>query len=123
MNVDLDIRPEHAPLGAILRETVERGERSRRYRRTQPLDDVAIVVVMRRLHQHQAKTLLTARPHQVPLMRQVLAPDSPDKSWTLGDGSDFLGFRKDTPVAVGQAIRRSHHFIQGGSARSKQMRI
>jgi hypothetical protein len=50
MNVDFDIRPEHAPLGAILRETVERSERSRRYRRTQPLDDIAIVVVMRRLH-------------------------------------------------------------------------
>jgi hypothetical protein len=63
MNVDLDIRPEHAPLGAILRETVERGERSRRYRRTQPLDDVAIVVVMRRLHQHQAKALLAAPSH------------------------------------------------------------
>src|SRR5262249_41208567 len=66
MNVDLDIRPEHAALGAILRETIERGERSRRYRRTQPLDDVAIVVVMRRLHQHEAKTLLAAPFHSEP---------------------------------------------------------
>src|SRR5262249_29613671 len=67
MNLDLDIRAEHAPLGAILRETVERGERSGRNRRTQPLDDVAIVVVMRRLHQHEAKALLAASPHSVPL--------------------------------------------------------
>src|SRR5262249_8906944 len=66
MNVDLDIRPEHAPLGAILRETVERGERSRRYRGTQPLDDVAIVVVMRRLHQYEAKVLLAAPSHSEP---------------------------------------------------------
>ena len=32
MNVDLDIRPEYAPRGTILRETIERGERGRRYR-------------------------------------------------------------------------------------------
>ena len=63
MNVDLDIRPEHAPIGAILRETIERGQRGRRYRRAKPLDDVAVVVVMRRLHQHEAKALLTAAFH------------------------------------------------------------
>ena len=39
-----------------LREAVERGERIRRDRRAHPLDDVAVVVVMRRLDQNEAKT-------------------------------------------------------------------
>ena len=46
---------EHAPFGAILGKTIERGQRIRRYRRTQPLDHIAVVVVMRRLDQHEAE--------------------------------------------------------------------
>jgi hypothetical protein len=35
-------------------------------------------------------------------MRQALAGDSPDEPWTLGDGSDFLGFRKAHPLVAGR---------------------
>ena len=55
VDVDLDVVAEHVPLGAVAGEAVERGERIRRNRRAKPLDDVAVIVVVRRLHQHEAK--------------------------------------------------------------------
>ena len=57
MNLDLDIFAEHVPLFAIECQTVERRERVRRNRRTQPLDHVAVVVVVRGLNEHEAKSL------------------------------------------------------------------
>jgi hypothetical protein len=45
---DLDIIAQHAPLPAIQRQAVEDGQRIRGNRRTEPLNDVAIVVVMGR---------------------------------------------------------------------------
>jgi hypothetical protein len=56
VDVDVDIIAEHAAVGAILGETVQRGQRIRRDRRAQPLDDIAVVVVMRRLDQQEAET-------------------------------------------------------------------
>jgi hypothetical protein len=52
---DVDIGTQHAALGAVAGETIKIGERRRRDRRAQPLDDVAVIVVMRRLDQNQRK--------------------------------------------------------------------
>src|SRR5262249_61824959 len=53
VDAELDIGPEHlAPL-SVLGETVEAGQRVRRDRRPEPLDRVAVVVVMRRLDQDE----------------------------------------------------------------------
>jgi hypothetical protein len=58
---DLDIGAEYLALGAIVDEAIDAGERIRRHRRTVPTDDVAIVVVMRRLYQHDAEFASGAR--------------------------------------------------------------
>ncbi len=50
---DLDILAQHSALFAIEREAVHHRQRVRRNRRTEPLDHVAIVVVVRRLDQYQ----------------------------------------------------------------------
>ena len=50
VDVERDVGPEDRALGAVLGEAVERGERIGRDGRAQPLDDVAVIVVMRRLH-------------------------------------------------------------------------
>ncbi len=49
----LDIRAEHLPLGAVGGDAVDRGQRIRRDHRAPPADHVAVVVVVRRLDQHQ----------------------------------------------------------------------
>ena len=56
-DVDLDIVAEHAALAAIQRQPVQNRQRVGRNRRTPPLDDIAVVVVMRRLDQHERKAL------------------------------------------------------------------
>ena len=57
VGVDADryIGPEHLPPAGVYSETVEAGQRVRRYRRLDPLDRIAVVGVMRRLDQHQMK--------------------------------------------------------------------
>ncbi len=55
VNLDIDVVAENSPLGAILRQTEKRGQRVRRDRRANPLDDIAVVVVMRRLHKQQTE--------------------------------------------------------------------
>ena len=47
--------PSTLRVGAVLGEAVERGERVRRDRRAEPLDDIAVVVVVRRLDQDEAE--------------------------------------------------------------------
>ena len=53
VDVDRDVIAEHAAGGAILRQPVERRQRVRWYGGSKPLDDVAVVIVMRRLDQQQ----------------------------------------------------------------------
>ena len=62
---DLDVVAEHAPLLAIERQPIHHRQRVRRNGGTQPLDDVAVVVVVRRLDQHQREALrgLLCGPH------------------------------------------------------------
>ena len=54
---DFDIVAKHAALFAIERQAVEHSQRIRRNGGTEPLDDIAIVVVVRRLDQHQRESL------------------------------------------------------------------
>src|SRR3569833_2214043 len=54
---EFDVVAQHLALGAVAREAVERRQRVRGDGRQRPLDDVAVVVVMRRLHQNQAELL------------------------------------------------------------------
>ena len=55
-NFDIDVFAEHAALGGVIRYAVDAGQRIRRQRRPEPLDDVAVVVVMRRLDEKQHKS-------------------------------------------------------------------
>jgi hypothetical protein len=61
VNLDLDVVAEHVPLRAVARQAKDRRERVRRNGRAEPLDHIAVVVVMRRLDENQAKTLRSAR--------------------------------------------------------------
>ena len=58
VDIDLDVRAEHLPLGAIEREAVDRGERVRWDQRPPPANDIAVIVVMGRLDQNQLKAAL-----------------------------------------------------------------
>ena len=55
VDADIDLGTEHpAPLH-ILCKAVQTGQRVRRDRRSEPLNRVAVIVVMRRLDQHELK--------------------------------------------------------------------
>ncbi len=69
LDVDVDVRTEDAPLRAIRRNAVDGGERIRRNHRAPPPDHVAIVVVMRRLDQHEEEL-----PHQPTLLPAKRCP-------------------------------------------------
>ena len=60
-NVDLDISTEHLPRHRVLRERVEAGERIGRDRGADPLNDVALVVIVRGLDQHELEATLGTR--------------------------------------------------------------
>ena len=49
---------EHAPRSAVGRQPMQDRQRIRRNRRTRPLDDIAVVVVMRRLDQIERKPIV-----------------------------------------------------------------
>src|SRR5262249_49484783 len=55
-DVDGDIVAEHSPLFRVPRKPVKRGERIGWQRRHEPLDDIAIVIVMRWLDENQFET-------------------------------------------------------------------
>ena len=52
-DLDVDVVAEHAALFAFERQSVQHGQRVRGNGRAQPLDDVAVVVVVRRLDENQ----------------------------------------------------------------------
>ena len=60
-DVDIDIGTENSALRAVVDQAIDAGERIRRHRRAEPADDIAVVVVMRRLHQHDAEFARDAR--------------------------------------------------------------
>ena len=66
-DVDVDIVAEHAAAAAIERQAVQHGQRVRRNRRAQPLDDIAVIVVMRRLDQVEREPSGHTAPRSAPL--------------------------------------------------------
>ena len=74
LDLDLDVRAEHLPLGAIAGDAVNRGQRIRRNRRAPPADDVAVVAVVRRLDQNEQELTWRTRPRQVGSMSCKEAP-------------------------------------------------
>ena len=58
LDLDIDVGTEHALIRAFLEQAIDAGEAVRGDRRAQPLDDIAVVVVMRRLDQNDAERAL-----------------------------------------------------------------
>ena len=58
IDLDVDVGTEHAVIGALPHQPIDAGERVRRQSRAQPLDDIAVLVVMRRLDQLDPKRAL-----------------------------------------------------------------
>ncbi len=58
IDLDIDVGAEHAVVGTLPHQPIDAGERVRRQGRAQPLDDIAIPVVMRRLDQLDPKRAL-----------------------------------------------------------------
>jgi hypothetical protein len=64
-DVDGGVGPEHRTEPRIPSEAIEHGERVRRNECSHPLDDIAIVVVMRRLNQNELKPPRRCTHHAV----------------------------------------------------------
>src|SRR5512143_834205 len=62
-HIDGDALPEHLASRGVDRESIERRQRVRRHDRAVPLNDVPVIVVMRRLDQDQLETWLDATGH------------------------------------------------------------
>src|SRR5271170_6470231 len=56
-DIDIDGGPEHFALRAIVDQAIDGSQRICRHRRAEPADDIAVVVIMRRLYQDHAETL------------------------------------------------------------------
>src|ERR1700726_3795772 len=89
-DVDIDIGPEHVALRAIVDQAVHRRQRIRRHWRAEPADDIAVVVVMRRLHQDHAEPLARAGGLGRRLTRLHAGP--------VPDPTTFSGYAGVTPV-------------------------
>ena len=62
MDVELDIFAEDAAFSAVLCQSVKRSKRVRRDGRAQPLNHVAVFIVMRRLDENQTEALAVLAP-------------------------------------------------------------
>ena len=82
-NVDVDIGPEHFTLRAIVDQAVHRRQRIGRHRRAEPADDIAVVVVVRRLHQDHAEPLARAQ-NLGPRLTRLHAGPVPDLTSSSG---------------------------------------
>ena len=71
-DVDIDVGAENLALSAVVEKGVDAGQRIRRHRRAVPADDIAVIVVMRRLYEHDAK--LACCDRFGPLLRQHALP-------------------------------------------------
>src|ERR1700731_849086 len=88
MDLDFDLFAEDMPLPAIARQAIERGERVGRNRRAQPLNYVAVIVVVRRFDEHEAKAFRGVRRcgrgwHQRRTIHNIAQPDSKYPSFLL----------------------------------------
>src|SRR5205085_9272005 len=66
VDADVDIGAEHAAALRVLGEAVQRGQRVGRDGRPEPLDRVAVIVVMRRLDQDEVEERGRSSWHFVP---------------------------------------------------------
>src|SRR5260370_21289334 len=76
-NDDFDIITEYAPLLAVERKAVKHRERIRGNGGAEPLDDVSVIVVVRRFDQDQRESLARARsggPTKPPQRMANIAP-------------------------------------------------
>jgi hypothetical protein len=92
MNLDLHIRSERMPLLTIPRQPINRRQRVRRNRRSEPLDHITVVIVVRRLYENQAKAFRARRCKfsQPPRPLLSLAPSrSPRSQVALGNAVVF----------------------------------
>ena len=71
-DLDVDVRPERAVTRAFLDQAVDAGQAVGRQRRAPPLNDIAVLVVMRRLDQDDAKS---------PLRRADAQHTPPDRTY------------------------------------------
>ena len=104
---DIDVGPQDLASPAILAQAVERGQGVRRDVRLQPRDRVAVIVVMRRLDQHQ----LEGRGLGRHVTRHVWAPSVRECrrfGFVLHDFATGLGPAGETPsVSKGTHCRAS----------------
>ena len=63
MDLNLDVFAQNVLLGALEGKTIQDRQRIGRNSRPDPLNDIAVVVVMRRLDQHEAESFLKFRFH------------------------------------------------------------
>ena len=82
-DLERNVGAKRMPFGAIGGEAVEAGERVRRDRRAQPLDDVAVVVVVRRLDEDQTETGLGRRRRQHPQFFSITIRDAPGRVYPM----------------------------------------
>ena len=86
VDLDVDVGAEHAVVGAFPHQPIDAGQRVRRQRRAQPLDDIAILVVVRRLDQLDPK----GAPGQITV--QTNPPTEPNCS--CGNRRRLCGFSR-----------------------------
>ena len=71
MDIDIHVTAQHLPVRTVLRDAGKRRQRIRRDGGAEPLDDVAVVVIMRRLEQYETKTPM--HKGSLPCERSILA--------------------------------------------------
>jgi hypothetical protein len=71
LNLDVHVRAEHSRVRALRQQAVDAGEAVRRHHRPQPLNDVAVVVVMRRHDQDDLEPAFTHRGSQYRSLRRM----------------------------------------------------
>src|ERR1700722_18720930 len=81
-DLDIDVGAERAVVGALPHQPIDAGETVRRQRRTQPLDDVAVPVVMRRLDQLDPEGALGQ------ITVQIIPPNGTSAPTTPAPGTD-----------------------------------
>ena len=88
-DLDVHVLAKDLIFHAFLRDAEQAGERIRRQRRLPPLDDVALVVVMRRLDQEKQKSSTLGDIRHSGSPRNYAPPNSCPVFAALGDGDRY----------------------------------
>src|SRR3984957_20073402 len=95
-DLDIDVGAERAVVGAPPHQPIDAGETVRRQRRTQPLDDVAVPVVMRRLDQLDPEGALGQITVQIIPPNGTFAPTTPAPG--TGDSAGSAAALQEIPA-------------------------